>query len=113
MDTYEEYQWKYFNFVSQKSPYQYFKGIFQLTVRKIFHLWPKETGLFNVWAFSGEIFNFEEDSDLLPDGDDDDDGGGGGGDGYDSVDLLPEYFLDHVLDVFGIKWNDAFRVWQK
>ena len=73
MDTYGEYQWKYFKFISQEAPYQYFKEIFQLTVRKIFHLWSKETGLFNVWAFSGEIFNFEEDSDLLPDGDDDDD----------------------------------------
>ena len=50
---------------------------------------------------------------MLPDGDDDDDGGGGGGDRYDSVDLLPEYFLDHVLDVFGIKWNDALGVWKK
>ena len=62
-------------------------------------------------------FNFEEDSDLLPDGDDDgdddDDGCGGGDNGYDSVDLLPEYFLDHVLDVFGVKWNDTLGVWQK
>ena len=50
---------------------------------------------------------------MLPDGDDDDDGCSDCDHGYDSVDLLPEYFLDHVLDVFGIKWNDAFRVWQK
>ena len=59
------------------------KEYFNLTGRKIFHLWSKETGLFNVWAFSGEIFNIEEDSDLLPDGDDDgddDDDGCGGGD---------------------------------
>ena len=89
------------------------KEYFNLTGRKIFHLWSKETGLFNVWAFSGEIFNFEEDIDLLPDSDDDDDGCGGGGDGYDSVDLLPEYFFDNVLDVFGVKWNDAPGVWQK
>ena len=85
------------------------KEYFNLTGRKIFHLWSKETGLFNVWAFSGEIFNFEEDRDLLPDGDDDD-GCSDGDDGYDSVDLLPEYFFDHVLDVFGIKWNDALGV---
>ena len=88
------------------------KEYFNLTGRKIFHLWSKETGLFNVWAFSGEIFNFEEDIDLLPDSDDDD-GCSDGDNGYDSVDLLPEYFFDHVLDVFGIKWNDTLGVWQK
>ena len=77
---------------------------------RMFHLWPKKTGLFNVRAFSGgNCYYLEEDGDLLSDGDSD----GGDGDDYDSVDLLPEYFLDHVLDVFGIKWNDALGVWKK
>ena len=28
---------------------------FQVDIWEMFHLWPKETGLFDVWAFSGEI----------------------------------------------------------
>ena len=48
--------------------------------------------------FWENCYNFEEDGDLPSD----DDGDGGDGDDYDSVDLLPEYFLDHALDVLGI-----------
>ena len=39
----------------------------------------------------------------------DGDGDGGDGDDYDSVDLLPEYFLDHALGVLGIKLKDDLR----